>query len=537
MTSPGNPRRRAGKVALILVVLVFLVSRLYVLAAYPLGSDVPIYAFYALQNQVASHHGISLFAYRAQKLQQDTEKAKAAGQPAPDASDEATQVEYPPLALAFLWLPTLGLGDLPTDSAFWASAQVKYFSPYRIVLSARLEQYLWYYRFVLLIVDLLLFGLLWAALPPLGPGEGRFDRVERLTVYLACNLALWPFLYGRLDLVLALLVLVAWRVLVSRASFFWAFTLLALAVNFKVVPLVLVPVWVVGSLPAEREWWRSSVRVGASLAGRTALLLGLIVAIFLPFLQFLGPDALGFLAYHRERGLEVLSVYSLLLMGLHFLGLPITITRSFKSLGLQSALSPLLVSLSPWLEAGLLLGATGLLLVHFRRLAEKTPEAPPPRATLAQTYPNTLLCYTLLFLMLFMAFNKVFSPQYLLWVAPLVYLVPFPRRGRRWFAAGFLLVSILSTILFPYLFWSDVAIPVGLPTRIGKGGLIFLEEEHPLRFLGPSLRGFFLLAARNLLFLGLTGILGRYLVRQALATGDSSSVVQPADQLQLAEGL
>jgi hypothetical protein len=52
----------------------------------------------------------------------------------------------------------------------------------------------------------------------------------------------------------------------------------------------------------------------------------------------------------------------------------------------------------------------------------------------------------------FMAFGKVLSPQFLIWLVPLVPLV----RGRRGLAAGtlFLAAMVLTQLWFPYRYWS-----------------------------------------------------------------------------------
>ena len=54
-------------------------------------------------------------------------------------------------------------------------------------------------------------------------------------------------------------------------------------------------------------------------------------------------------------------------------------------------------------------------------------------------------------LVAFVAFGKVLSPQFLIWLVPLVALV----RGRRGLAAGSVLVAclVLTQIWFPYRYW------------------------------------------------------------------------------------
>jgi hypothetical protein len=118
----------------------------------------------------------------------------------------------------------------------------------------------------------------------------------------------------------------------------------------------------------------------------------------------------------------------------------------------------------------------------------------PADATLAQLDPGTFAGYSLLFLMLFIATNKVFSPQYLLWLAPLVCLIPFRGRRRSLFVWTFLLVCVLTTILFPFLFLADL---------VGPGA----AETVPLTINDPTPRLATLLVIRNLLFLAATGLL------------------------------
>ena len=113
----------------------------------------------------------------------------------------------------------------------------------------------------------------------------------------------------------------------------------------------------------------------------------------------------------------------------------------------------------------------------------------PLDGTLAQAYPLELAACTLLCLLIAVVFNKVFSPQYLLWLLPLVALVPYRRLARRLFLYAFLLACALTTVLFPYLYYSDLV------------GLDFAPPHRWVR--GPSTLGVVLLCGRNLLMLGL----------------------------------
>jgi hypothetical protein len=102
--------------------------------------------------------------------------------------------------------------------------------------------------------------------------------------------------------------------------------------------------------------------------------------------------------------------------------------------------------------------------------------------------------------MSFVATNKVFSPQYLLWLLPLAALVPFQGRPRRAFLAGFLLVCVLSTALMPFLLVLDLLDP----TSVGAAPV----------FRPPTTRFVVVLLLRNLLFLALTAALAFHLARR-----------------------
>jgi hypothetical protein len=360
------------------------------------------------------------------------------------------------------------------------------------------------------VVDGLLFILLLAAVGWLFAGESGEDQAERLLAYLVSTSALWLLLYERLDLLLAALILLALVLLLSRLHYAWSFTALALAVNFKLVPLVLAPVWVLGSLPGEERLALFRPRVLAAVAARSLLLLGLIAGCFLPFYLWDGARSLGFLHYHQARGLEIGSTYSSLLLALHALGHPVEAYHAYGSMSLRSSLSPVLVALSPWLTAGLLLIATALLVVHCRRLAGGGARA-LSCTRLAQVHPLTFICATLLFLMVLVAASKVFSPQYLLWLAPLVSLVPFRRIGKRLFLGSFILTCVLSTVLFPFLYAQDL---VERREEVSEAYAVWTFKE-------PTVRLALIQGMRIALLVGMTAALALHLLHAGTRPGSS----------------
>jgi hypothetical protein len=240
-----------------------------------------------------------------------------------------------------------------------------------------------------------------------------------------------------------------------------------------------------------------------ALAVRAALLLGLTVAIFLPFWFWDGPRCLGFFAFHRDRGLEIESLYSSLVLTFQGFGGPPEVYHSHNSFNIRSSLSPALLAAAPWVAGAVLLAATVLLLAHAGKLlARPAPKEEQARAIFAQAHPGFVTAYAALFLLLFVAANKVFSPQYLVWLLPFVCLLPVEGRRLGLFLGGFVFLALLTMLLFPILFFSDL-----VNRTAGPDGSVILQ--------GPTPLGASLLSVRNLLVVGLAVLLARELIQLA----------------------
>jgi hypothetical protein len=485
-------QRQAGTrvpLAYVLVGAAFLLTRLPVLLVPLTITDVNIYAEYAYEQDVAAREHRSFYEVHAEMVPQHIEAVRVAALSA-GSLDEYRDVEYPPLAVAAMRLPEWWMPRRPPGEG---------------LTTAFLEDYRRAYRLAMAAVDVALFVLLLLLVRRLFGHERGPDQTLRLLVYVACTFVLWHLLYDRLDLPLAFLVVAAVALLLSRQHYAWSFGLLALAVNFKVVPVVLVPVWVVGSLPADRAADLFRPRLLAALGARAVLLAALILGCFLPFYLTNGPATLRFLGYHGGRGLEIGSVWSSLPLLMDALGQPTPVEYSYGGINVRSPASAVLAVLAPWVQAGLLLAAAVLLVLHARRLRSGDGGPPGTGATLAQVHASTFVGYTLLFLMLFVTGNKVFSPQYFVWLAPLVCLAAFPPWARRPFIWAFVLTCVLTTVVYPFLMVLD---------------LIDRTQPQPgatWAMKGPTVRLALALGARNLLFVGLTAGLAFWLVRRARA--------------------
>jgi hypothetical protein len=230
--------------------------------------------------------------------------------------------------------------------------------------------------------------------------------------------ALLPLLAGALVLVrfdllptaLATAAVVAF--LRDRHRLGWA--ALGAAIAVKIFPLVLVPVAAIWTL---RRRGRRELALGGAIGA------AVIVVVFAPFMAVAAGDVVESVRWQLTRPLEVESLGGALMMTAHRAGISVEGSENVTG----DAARPLAILLTV-VEASALVA----LWVAFVR-----GPATPVRLT---RYAAASLCIAV-------AFGRVLSPQYLIWLAPLVALV----YGRRGLAAVCLLVSafLLTYVWIP----------------------------------------------------------------------------------------
>ena len=230
--------------------------------------------------------------------------------------------------------------------------------------------------------------------------------------------ALSPLLVGslilsRFDLWPALLTTTALVALVSGWDR-WGWALLGAAIAAKAWPLVLVPLALVWA-------WRRRQLHAAWLC------LAVLVVLVVPF-SIVAPHGLwASISGQASRPLQVESLGAALLTTF---GRPVTVTsHGSQNLVGHGALGAVFAMLQALAIVGLWLG--------FAR---------------GPATEERLLRYSAAAVCAFIVFGKVLSPQYLIWLVPLVPLV----RGRRGVSAAGLLVAalILTQVWFPSRYWN-----------------------------------------------------------------------------------
>jgi Glycosyltransferase family 87 len=226
---------------------------------------------------------------------------------------------------------------------------------------------------------------------------------------------LWPTLLA----VGALAAVVRERPIVSGA-------LLGLGFAAKLWPAVLLPI-------AVAHLWRRRGRAGGLLAVAAFVLVA--AACFLPF-AVLAPDGLhAMFSDQLGRPLQVESLGAAVLMAAQHLGMhPLTTITTHGAQALRGRGAGLAADLSTACEVVSVLAVW--ILFARRRSADGEAVLLAAAAAVAAL----------------VAFDKVLSPQYLIWLVP---FVPLVRGGRGFVAGGVLFLALgLTHTWFPWHYWS-----------------------------------------------------------------------------------
>jgi hypothetical protein len=206
------------------------------------------------------------------------------------------------------------------------------------------------------------------------------------------------------------------------------FASLGLGIAAKVFPAVLVP-------PAFAYVWRTRGRREALLCLGAAA--AVVATVIVPFLALAPHGVWHSVERQATRPLQIESLASALLLAAHQAGgLGITMESSHGSQNLVGSLPHALGTAS-----------TALLVVALLAIWIAAARGPASAERLVRFSAASLVA--------FVALSKVLSPQFLIWLIPLVPLV----RGRRGLAASGLLglALLLTQLWFPIRYWDLVA--------------------------------------------------------------------------------
>jgi len=256
-----------------------------------------------------------------------------------------------------------------------------------------------------------------------------------LGIYTICLSAMGPIVTGRFDLLPAALVMLALYAFISgRNKTAWA--VLALGATAKLYPLVIVPLFALYLLRHHR--YRRLIQ-GIAVFG------GVVLALNLPWIIINADGFWQFLSYHMERGLHSESSYASVLLVGQMLGLTqVDAALTYGSWNISSPMADALYQASFYVTAGFLLLAYAL---YARRLWKKLAATVETEIFSSESI-ELILRYSLLAVFVMLLTSKVLSPQFLIWLCPLLPLVVV--RWRYALPVLFLVIGGVTQYIYPH---------------------------------------------------------------------------------------
>ena len=254
-----------------------------------------------------------------------------------------------------------------------------------------------------------------------------------LSCYALIVIAIGDIAVERFDIVPAIITLAALYAF-CRGKYEVAWIVLAVGVMTKVYPAVLVPLFLI------YQWQHHGWRRTLSHVVIFALALTLIAG---PALWIGRGEFIHSFTVQSGRALQLESLYASLLLLLNSLGLvsavPVGGPMSFD------VSSPLA---QPLAKCAFFIVGAALLAVYFmfmRRIRRNLGS--PTHIEFGAGATTDILNYSIAAVAVFIATNKVFSPQFILWICPLM-----PLFSGRWQKVGwmvFLVVAYLTWYVYP----------------------------------------------------------------------------------------
>ena len=305
-------------------------------------------------------------------------------------------LEYPPLALLPFALPRLATFGLPIDFI----------------------GYVW-----LFLIQNAIFSTLIALV--IVQIRGLRAAGPALALYALLVAVSAPLLPWRYDLFPALLTVLALLCLLRQRPG-WAGIWLGLGVAAKLYPAVLLLIFGAYYLAGKNRPALMRLALGSA---------GALAATLLPFVLIAPGPLLSFLRYHELRGLQLESLPAGAIVLAHVLGM--TSARLEFNYGALHVVSPLAGAVLSWLPAIFVVLFGAVLASCLARFREE-------QAAGGCVTSESLVAYSVAVLLAFIVTNKVFSPQYLIW------LLPFAPLLRLRQASALLAICALTIVLFPF---------------------------------------------------------------------------------------
>jgi uncharacterized membrane protein len=309
-------------------------------------------------------------------------------------------IEYPPLALAFMLIPRL--------------------------FSSNPDLFADLFNAEMLVFDLI--GLFLIAAIARRWGKSVW---KTLAVYSLALVCIGPLIVVRFDIIPAILLLAALYLLICR-HYSFAWVMLALGTLTKLFPAVAIPIFLIYHF-RQRQYAQILKGIGV---------FALVCAVIAVPLLLISPGGfLGSFTYHTGRSLQCETTYASFLLLAQACGLGSL--EIINSSGSTNVVSPLADALAGWSTAITL----ALLLLVYWLYFRRTGKGKYDDLSALQGQDSLMLNSVFLAVLLFILANKVFSPQFIIWLFPLIPLLTTRGSSLPWLM--FMMVGLMTAFVYP----------------------------------------------------------------------------------------
>lgn len=265
-----------------------------------------------------------------------------------------------------------------------------------------------------------------------------------VVVYSFSTYMLKDVLYDRLDLVMIFLTFFSFYFIFFKKKMISAI-FLCLAIAYKLMPLILIPLWSLSYL------YYSSVQINYKIILRTFIKdsflfsFFLIVVIFFYYNQY-GEKIFDFLGYHSNRGIQIESLYSNIVILLNNFNFKYYLDTTYGSQNVISGITNLFKILSPIL---IICGEIIILFYFIKFVLKNKMEENKKKIT-------RIINYAIITILNLLVFSKVLSTQYLIFLIPFISIVILNHNRK---VGYYWTLSVIFTyLIFPIFYFSDIAV-------------------------------------------------------------------------------